>query len=123
MITVESSMTSEKMYAGQAYKDFTVETNVAQGAATGRVIRFMRPDETTGQWPATADGTKLVYDVKKADLNQVGRWRLQGFSVIGGEDSYGDIVEVDVLEPIAIIDLPPEEDDGVFNEVFTDVFA
>lgn len=87
-------------FLNQTNATFYLDTKIQLDTASEVSIDFKRPDNTTGNWVGTADGTKVVYTVQAGDLNQVGAWKLQAKVVIDGKTAKGEIVDFPILKPI-----------------------
>lgn len=124
MITGNSTISAANIFQSQTYEEIELETGIDLSTSE-LAIAFKKPDGTTGSWPAVANGTKATVQVNTTyQLDQSGVWVLQVVAVIAGEVAYGRQVCVRVQRPIIFVDAePPVDDEGVFNEVFNDVFG
>jgi hypothetical protein len=52
---------------------------------TSPLIKYEKPDGTTGQWNASIVGGKITYTTNSTDLDVPGTWKLQAFVIKGGE--------------------------------------
>ena len=84
------------VYINQSLLRIELDTTVDLTSASALRINYRKPSGTTGFWTATADGTKVVYEVTGGDLNEAGKWRLQAFATIAGRDGYSDPVDMNV---------------------------
>lgn len=65
------------IYTLQTKLIFKIRTKVDLTGATQVLLKFKRPDDTTGQWIAAitdAATGRAEYDVQAGDLNQAGEW-------------------------------------------------
>jgi hypothetical protein len=55
-------------------------------ASTSRFIAFVKPDGTSGKWPAVLrpNAQRIGYQTVAGDLNVEGKWLVQGWSRSGG---------------------------------------
>ena len=80
-----------KIYKNQSLIKIVLETGIASlSGATTLQILYKKPDGTSGNWTATANGTALEYNVQNNDIDQDGNWQLQAYVVIGGRNGYGE---------------------------------
>lgn len=85
-----TSQNSKKLlrYINESH-EFRIPTDKDLTAATGKKIRYTKPDTTTGIWTATVEnGNELVYRTTDPggvwEINQTGDWKLQGEATIDG---------------------------------------
>jgi hypothetical protein len=68
---------SEIIFKNQSSLKITLTTNVNITGALSRLIKYIKPDGSTGSWTATA-GTLLTgeiyYDFIGTELNVIGTW-------------------------------------------------
>ena len=70
-------------------------------SATSMSIKFKKPDNTTGSWPAFLEGLGSVqYVTTHGDLDQVGTWYLQVYIETPTWKGHSDITSIRVREPI-----------------------
>jgi hypothetical protein len=58
----------------------SVSTDIALSAYSAWIIKFRRPDGTTGYWTASIDpddSNRMIYATSPTDLNMEGLWVLQ----------------------------------------------
>lgn len=61
------------------------------------VIKFKRPDGTTGQWPATIIGESFYYHTSNTDLIGDGVWVVQAYGLDNGtENKYGRLAKITI---------------------------
>ena len=73
-------------------------------------IKFKRPDNTYGKWPATQSSendTWMEYLTSQSDLNIKGKWAIQAHATGGTNRLHGKWINFQVLEPIADTTPPP----------------
>ncbi|MGE4334524.1 MAG: hypothetical protein AB7E55_00930 [Pigmentiphaga sp.] len=94
-----------KYYVGQVV-EIALDTHLDDlSAATTPTIRAMAPDGVVKEWPATVNGSKLVYTTAQAagetpaDLHCAGRWRLQALPNIPGAEAPGETVNL-IVTPL-----------------------
>jgi hypothetical protein len=67
--------------------------------ASGVYIHFIRPDTTSGAWPATVDVNRYVeYQTIAGDLNIRGTWKLQSYMTIGNWTGHGETAKVEIYD-------------------------
>lgn len=83
-----------KVYVGSIGTVITLDCGEDVSAASVRKIKAKRPDGTTVDWTAVADGTNgIAYTTVADDLNQAGVWYLQAYvELSGGWKGPGDTV-------------------------------
>lgn len=83
----------------------TLDDPTLLAAATTKEIWYERPATgTTGAWPASLDGTKLVYTTLAiTDLPEEGEYKLQVYLAAPGWKVTGKIVSMVVNEPLKAI--------------------
>lgn len=76
-------MDEEKIYLNQTDLRFTAQTGVTLTGATGLLIKYIKPDGTTGQWVGTISGTQdIYYDFSDpSGLDQLDWWTLWGYAI------------------------------------------
>lgn len=73
-----------KTYVGDTSVRIELETNADLSGAATVSIKALKPDGVTEvEWPATIDGTLVVYVPDTGDLDAEGTWRLQAKVVDG----------------------------------------
>jgi hypothetical protein len=85
--------------------DIIVQTGITLTGATDLLIKYRKPDGTTGAWVSTIVGgavTYMHYETIKGDLDQNGVWQLQAYAEFGATVGNGKIVNVRVHNPISI---------------------
>ena len=90
------------VFKGQELLTIKLDCVTDIGSATVLKILFKKPDGSVGEWVAQRDGAtnKIYYTVSSGEIDQVGKWKLQSFVTIGGNDGLGDVVEVDFKQPL-----------------------
>ncbi len=69
-----------KIYENQESLRLTLQTGVDISGANAQVIKYLKPDDTEGEFAAVIDGTNdLYYDFAANDLDQVGDWTFWAF--------------------------------------------
>jgi hypothetical protein len=66
------------------------------------LIKFERPDGSTGHWDATVDPTdptSMQYMASGVELNYAGIWRVQSYMELDGWKGHGTFAEMTVLNP------------------------
>ena len=69
--------------------EIRIQTDKDLTAASSKIIRYTKPDTTTGQWTASLrNGNELYYQTSDPggvwEINQAGDWEFIGEVVIGG---------------------------------------
>jgi hypothetical protein len=85
--------------------NLVLNTAVTLTGATTLLIKYRKPDGTTGAWVSTivAGSPKYMeYETGTDDLDQNGIWRLSAYAIIGGSVLDGVIVSIEVHNPISI---------------------
>jgi hypothetical protein len=85
--------------------DIVVYTGITLTGATTLLIKYRKPDGSTGAWTATIVGgapTYMHYVTQAGDLDQNGIWQLQAYVILGGAVGDGRIVSVKVMDPISL---------------------
>lgn len=104
------------MAIGEIHENDTTEFDVTIQDQNGNIVNlagattlnflFQRPDGSffTAAGSLFTDGTDGIvrYITLNTDLNQVGYWRYQVFTVIGSNENYTDITRFQVLQNIPI---------------------
>ena len=79
------------VFQSQSYLTISLETGIDLSTATRPEILFVRPDGTKGKWTGTVSGTKITYNLKGGDINQVGNWRFQAKCIIDSRVALGGV--------------------------------
>lgn len=87
----------EKVFAGHS-KLLQFDSGIDLTAMPTKLIRYKKPDGTTGQWNATLDGISVLVKQVTDEFNQLGIWELQGFAAAGSTSWHGDVVKVQILK-------------------------
>ncbi|GAO43813.1 hypothetical protein [Flavihumibacter petaseus] len=106
MITGSSTISSADIFLGTGYEDLQLDTGIDLSGANNPQVHYKKPSGETGVWPATIEGSTLFYNIASGDLNESGTWSLQAAAAIAGEPAKGKIVDMEVLVPLIIGDLP-----------------
>lgn len=78
-----------------------IDTKITPSGAL--LIKYRKPDGTTGSWTATADGTYLYYDpAATTTINVPGYWFLWAHIVESGTVKIGKVVILNVLREGAL---------------------
>ena len=80
----------------------TLDTNIDLTGFTQVLIKYEKPDKSTGFWvPVVVGGaTAMAYNTETATLNQRGTRRLQAFVAFGVERLHGLWAELKVFAPL-----------------------
>lgn len=87
-----------KIYVNQSAK-LNLSTNVTLNAADEIYIKYKKPDESQGEWPATfLDDNNVFYEIPKNTLDIPGRWRFWISLVPNGTNEWypGEFQEITV---------------------------
>lgn len=90
-----------KIYKNQGSLKLTLETDVTLTGASTTQIKYIKPDQTTGAFTATIDGTEdMYYDFANEDLDTIGDWTFWAY-VVFSDSRYadGEPVTIRVYEP------------------------
>ena len=69
-----------KIYVGQTALRIILDTGVTLTSVSVALIKYKKPDKTTGSWVATEDGQTIYYDIDSAsDLDQDGAWTMWAY--------------------------------------------
>lgn len=82
-----------------------INTAVTLTGATTLLIKYRKPDGTTGAWVSTivAGAPRYMeYETGVDDFDQNGIWQLSAFAIIGGAVLDGILTNVEVHRPISI---------------------
>ncbi|QLA17692.1 hypothetical protein [Desulfolutivibrio sulfoxidireducens] len=85
---------TEKIYAGDVGTAVVLECGRDLAGVANPAIRVRRPDGTARIWPATVDGTRLVYVTREGDLSMPGIHRLQASFSLGDWTGRGTTAEL-----------------------------
>jgi hypothetical protein len=88
--------------------DIIVRTGITLTGASDLLIKYRKPDGTTGAWVSTIVGgnpTYMHYETVAGDLDQNGVWQLQAYAAFGADVGNGKIVNVRVHNPISILNV------------------
>lgn len=68
---------AQKIYVGQTALSIQLDTTIDLAAMASGLIKYVKPDGSTGQWPAVeGDPGVLVYDIQlDTDLDLEGSWK------------------------------------------------
>jgi hypothetical protein len=74
-------MTTEKeIFKDQSYLTLECDTDMDLTGVVEAKILYEKPTPgVKGSWSATISGSKLVYNILKTDLDQVGTWSFQSY--------------------------------------------
>ena len=87
-------------FVGDTVK-ISLDTNVDLTAATALLIKYKKPDATTGSWTPILDGTYGVqFNTITSTLDQRGTWTLQAYAEFGAARLHGKWEELKVFAPI-----------------------
>ncbi len=90
-----------KIYLDQSNLKITAETGVTVTGALSQVIKFIKPDGSTGEWDATIDGTEdIFYEFSEpSELDQLGVWVFWAYVVFAdGRNAPGEPEKIEVFE-------------------------
>lgn len=89
------------VFKNQSLLIIKIQTNYTLTGATVRRILYKKPDNTTGFWEATLEGTTiLTRQLTNGDIDQSGAWTFQAYAEVGGLKTYGDLCLLDFEEVI-----------------------
>jgi len=91
-----------KLYQNDVGIDITVATGISLIGATSVALKVKKPSGASATWAATVDGVnvkQLNYATGANDLNEVGRYFIQSYAVVGGKTLYGQTAEIDIYGP------------------------
>lgn len=94
-------MANGKIYLDQSNLKITAETGVTVTGAIAQVIKFIKPDNSTGEWDATISGTEdIFYEFSEpSELDQSGDWTFWAFVTFSdGRKAPGEPVTIRVYE-------------------------
>jgi hypothetical protein len=89
--------------------DFFINTDILRivlhtkfdlAGSTVTRINYVKPDNSTGFFPATIDGQNLTYQILAGDIDQAGTWKFQAYIVKAGKIGRGKIRTKTFLTPI-----------------------
>jgi hypothetical protein len=67
------------------------------------IIKYKKPDETTGEWPAVLNGLGTVtYTTEYGDLDMVGTWYVQVYVEMTGWRGHSSITSFGVRQHIVV---------------------
>jgi len=88
---------ADQIYVGQEALELRLNTNVDLSAASSVSIKYIKPDETTGEFTGEVFNTtwiKYEFLIDAGELDQQGNWIFWTFAIMGdGRDIPGDPVE------------------------------
>ncbi len=88
------------LYKNQTMLTLVLDCGINVAGATVKKIFYKKPDKTTGEYLATAAGTKLSYTFLDGQIDMAGIWQFQSYVEIGGKKATGEIVEQVFKEPL-----------------------
>ena len=69
-------MTAQKIYVNQTALELRMDTNIDLSTMASAVIKYEKPDESTGEWSATAGGSGiLIKNFEAGEIDQSGLWK------------------------------------------------
>lgn len=75
---------SGRSYVGNIGLPIYADCEQDVSAATGLLIKYKKPDGTTGEWSATLYGTEYIqYTIQAGDFDQDGEYKVQPFFTLG----------------------------------------
>ncbi len=87
-------------FVGDTVK-IVLSTGVDLTGHTELLIKYEKPDKTTGFWVAILDGTyAMQFNTVTGTLDQRGSWRLQAFVAFGIRRLHGKWANLKVFAPI-----------------------
>ena len=87
-------------FVGDSVK-IILSTGVDLTAWTQLLIKYEKPDGTTGSWTPILEGTtSMEFNTVTSTLDQRGTWRLQAFVAFGLERLHGKWAELKVFAPL-----------------------
>jgi len=87
-------------FVGDTVK-ITLSTGVDLTGHTQLLIKYEKPDKSTGSWvPIPAGSYSMEFNTVTSTLDQRGTWRLQAFAAFGVARLHGKWVELKVFAPI-----------------------
>jgi len=95
-------MSVVKAHKGDIGRQFKLDAGEDITTATLLQIKYKKPDDTTGVWTAAvSDTTYAVYTTQFiADLDQVGKWKIQLYVEMAGAKVHGPVAEFHVYKRI-----------------------
>lgn len=88
-----------RIYKNQTALRISLDTKADLSTATAQVIKYKKPDGTSGQFTATNGGSGVIYYqvANSSDLDQAGRWSFWAYlTFTGGIVAPGEVVHIDV---------------------------
>lgn len=82
----------------------TIDTNIDLSGYSTLLIKYKKPDGTTGCWTATicpTDNNCMYYDIALGELDQEGHWLVQGIAKDVGVQLTGRWCKFNVHEALA----------------------
>lgn len=80
-----------KVYINQTNLTISLDTGETLTNVTTALIKYKKPDGTSGQWTATASGQSVSYAVSAGNLNVSGRWTIWAhITFANGKTSIGE---------------------------------
>ena len=87
-------------FVGDSVK-ITLSTGVDLTTATQMLIKYEKPDGTTGSWtPVLSGDSSMEFNTMTSTLDQRGTWRLQAFAAFGAARLHGRWAELKVFGPL-----------------------
>lgn len=90
-----------KIYKNDVGTKIRLDAGSDISSATELKIKYLKPDGTKAEWPATPEGTQFAYYItQEADLNVVGKYKVQLYVVLSAWKGHGEITDFSVFEPL-----------------------
>ena len=84
------------VFKNQSLLIIKIQTNYVLTGAEVKRILYKKPDNTTGFWEASIEGTTiLTRQMTNGDIDQAGAWTFQAYAEIGGLKTFGDLCPLD----------------------------
>jgi len=100
---------ADKTFVGDTPR-LVVNTGIDLSVYATLIIKFKRPNRTTGYWTASidpADSTRMIYDLLVTDLNMPGLWVVQAHVEDTDVELHGLWADINVYEPLPETSTPP----------------
>lgn len=87
-------------FVGDSVK-ITLSTGIDLVGHTQLLIKYEKPDKSTGSWTPVFDGSDgMEFNTVTSTLDQRGTWRLQAFAAFGAARLHGKWAELKVFAPL-----------------------
>jgi hypothetical protein len=85
--------TQQFLTKGQSLLLISLDTGYDLTTVDEMKIVYKKPDDSAGEFVATANGTKVEYQCQEGDIDQEGDWEFRSYIVVDGRDAEGDPVK------------------------------